>query len=94
MTEPVCAARSSRTGAGSRALRYAQASAAPAAVQATTRRRVDLGLRLADPPLGGRLEAPWSMGSGAVTARIGLASAEEVDAEVERWLRRAYDENA
>jgi len=65
-----------------------------AAVRATTRRRVDLGLRLADPPLGGRLEAPRSMGSGAATARIGLASVEEVDAEVERWLRRAYDENA
>lgn len=64
-----------------------------AAVQATTRRRVDLGLRLADPPLGGRLEAPGSMGSGAVTARIRLASVEEVDAEVERWLRRAHEEN-
>ena len=64
-----------------------------AAVQATTRRRVDLGLRLADPPLGGRLEAAASMGSGAVTARIRLASVEEVDDEVERWLGRAYEAN-
>jgi hypothetical protein len=65
-----------------------------AAVQATTRRRVDLGLRLAEPPLGGRLEAAGSMGSSAVTARIGLSSVEEVDDDVERWLRRAYEENA
>lgn len=65
-----------------------------AAVQPTTRQRVDLGLRLADPQPGGRLEAPGSMGSGAVTARIRLASVEEVDDVVERWLRRAYDENA
>jgi hypothetical protein len=64
-----------------------------AAVQATTKRRVDLGLRLADPPLGGRLERAGSMGSSAVTARIALASVEEVDDEVEGWLRRAYEEN-
>lgn len=64
-----------------------------AAVQATTRRRVDLGLRLVDPPFGGRLEAAASMGSSAVTARLGLASVVEVDDEVERWLRRAYEEN-
>src|SRR5690606_10259670 len=33
-----------------------------AVVQATTRRRVALGLRLAAPPLGGRLQAATSMG--------------------------------
>lgn len=64
-----------------------------AVVQATTRRRVDLGLRLADPPLGGRLQAATSMGSRAMTARIGLESVEEVDDEVDCWLRRAYEEN-
>lgn len=64
-----------------------------AVVQPMTRRRVDLGLRLADPPLGGRLRAASSMGNGAMTARIGLESVEEVDDEVDEWLRRAYEEN-
>src|SRR6266498_247839 len=35
-----------------------------AAVQATTKRRVDLGLRLVEPQPGGRLESAASMGSG------------------------------
>src|SRR6266511_1364763 len=64
-----------------------------AAVQATTKRRVDLGLRLADQRPIGRLESAASMGSGAVTVRVGLTSVDQVDDEVERWLRRAYDEN-
>jgi hypothetical protein len=64
-----------------------------AAVQATTRRRVDLGLRLADSRPAGRLESAASVGQSAVTVRIGLTSVEEVDDEVEGWLRRAYEEN-
>jgi hypothetical protein len=68
-----------------------------AAIQPTTKRRVDLGLRLhlhlPDSPLGGRLESAAAMGSGQVTARIGLTSVDEVDDEVQAWLRRAYDEN-
>ena len=65
-----------------------------AAVQATTRTRVDLGLRLPDPPLGGRLLPPGSVGQSAVTARIALASVADVDDEVAGWLRRAYVANA
>ncbi len=64
-----------------------------AAVQATTKRRVDLGLRLANPQPSGRLEPAVSMGSGAVTVRIPLTAVEQVDDEVESWLRRAYEEN-
>ncbi|WP_189060491.1 DUF5655 domain-containing protein [Longimycelium tulufanense] len=63
-----------------------------AVVKASTRRRVDLGLRLADEP-GGRLEAARSIGSDAAAVRIGLHSADEVDDEVVEYLRRAYDEN-
>lgn len=65
-----------------------------ATVKATTRRRVDLGLRLADPPHGGRLQAVSGMGNRAMTARIGLESMDEVDDEVAYWLQRAYGENA
>ena len=64
-----------------------------AAVQATTRSRVDLGLRLANPEPSSRLERAKSMGSDAMTMRIPLTTPEEVDDEVEAWLRRAYDEN-
>ena len=65
-----------------------------AAVQATTKRRVDLGLRLANQAPGGRLESAASMGSGQVNIRIGLTSVEDVDDEVESWLHRAYEENS
>ena len=65
-----------------------------AAVQATTKRRVDLGLRLADRRPIGRLESAASMGSGRVSVRIGLTSVDQVDDEVESWLRRAYEVNA
>jgi hypothetical protein len=65
-----------------------------AAVQATTRSRVDLGLRLASREPSGRLQRATSMGSGSVTMRISLTAAEQVDEEVESWLRRAYEENS
>jgi hypothetical protein len=65
-----------------------------AAVQATTKKRVDLGLRLTNHQPDGRLESAASMGSGQVNVRIGLASIDDVDDEVEGLLRRAYEENA
>lgn len=65
-----------------------------AAVQATTKQRVDLGLRLANPIFEGRLQSARSMGSGQVNARIALASVEELDDEVVGWMRQAYEENA
>jgi len=64
-----------------------------AAVQPTTKTRVDLGLRLANVPIGGRIAAATSMGSGQVTVRVGLSAVEQVDDEIEDWLRRAYEEN-
>lgn len=65
-----------------------------AAIQASTKRRVDLGLRLDGQRPEGRLDSAASMGQSAVTVRIGLASPDEVDDEVLRWLRRAYGESA
>jgi hypothetical protein len=65
-----------------------------AAVQPTTRTRVDLGLKLADPRRQGKLERNSSMGSSVVNARIALKSFEDVDEEVEGWLRQAYADNA
>lgn len=65
-----------------------------AAVQPTTKQRVDLGLRLAGVKPVGRLERAKSFPQGSVTMKIGLSSPDEVDREVERWLREAYRQNA
>ena len=66
-----------------------------AAVQPTTRKRVDLGLRLtAELPLEGRLERAPNFGQSSVTHRLGLTSVHDFDAEAERWLRKAFEVNS
>jgi len=62
-----------------------------ALVQPSTRTRVDLGLRLPGVAAGDRLLDAGSFGSGNITHKVGLSSPEQVDAEVEAWLRAAYD---
>jgi hypothetical protein len=64
-----------------------------AAVRATTRDRVDLGLRLDDAVPGGRLHAAGNVGGGGVTVRVPLTGPKDVDAEVRGLMRRAYAEN-
>jgi Family of unknown function (DUF5990)/Domain of unknown function (DUF5655) len=63
-----------------------------AVVQATTKHRVDLGLRLDNEKPGGRLLAARDI--GAANLRIPLTGPGEFDSEALGWLRRAYDENA
>jgi len=58
-----------------------------AVVQATTKTRVDLGLRLDGVEPGGRLQAARDI--GAATVRITLSGPEEFDDEAVGWLRRA-----
>jgi len=65
-----------------------------AAVQPTTRKRVDLGLKLKDPRRRGPLAANSSMGSSVVNARVPLASVDDVNDEVEDLLREAYADNS
>ncbi len=62
-----------------------------ALVQASTRTRVDLGVRLDDATATDRLAAAGSFGSGNITHRIALGAPREVDAQVRDWLRAAYD---
>jgi len=62
-----------------------------AVVQATTRTRVDLGLRLDGVEPGGRLQAARDI--GAATVRIALSGPGEFDDEAFGWLRRAYEVN-
>jgi hypothetical protein len=64
-----------------------------AVVRATTKDRVDLGLRLDDAEPGGRLQSAKNIGGGGATVRVALRRPEDVDDEVRHLMRRAYDEN-
>jgi hypothetical protein len=65
-----------------------------AVVQATTKNRVDLGLRLRDQRVGGRLKSGKGVGNGSMSVCLPLASTADLDDEALQWLKRAYDENA
>ena len=62
-----------------------------ARVRATTRSRVDLGLRLAKPPRGPRF-LPASIHE-SLTVEIRFTSVQDVDATITRLLRRAIRES-
>ena len=62
-----------------------------ARVQATTKQRVDLGLRLQGQKPSGRLQS--SKIHASTPLQISLTTAEDVDAEVFDWLQKAYDQN-
>ncbi|MQA88601.1 MAG: hypothetical protein GEV03_29325 [Streptosporangiales bacterium] len=64
-----------------------------ALVKPTTKRRVDLGLRLEGQQPGGRLESGKLLGSDVMTVRIPLQTVDDVDDEVVDWLRRGYAAN-
>lgn len=61
-----------------------------ALLQPSTKDRLDVGLNLKGVEPEGRLEKAGSW-NAMVTYRVRIASAEEVDAELEGWLRRAWE---
>jgi hypothetical protein len=65
-----------------------------AVIQATTKNRVDLGLRLANAKATGRLQSARGVGNGSMTVKLALTSPNELDPEAIGWLKRAYEENA
>ena len=64
-----------------------------AIVQPTTKKRVDVGLRLTDPELIGRLLLAKSLGNDAITRRVALESVADLDDAALGWIRRAYEES-
>jgi Domain of unknown function (DUF5655) len=62
-----------------------------ARIQPTTKKRLDLGLRLDGQLPTGRLQP--SKINETMRLQISLAEAEEVDSEVLYWLQRAYEQN-
>jgi len=63
-----------------------------ALIQPSTKTRVDLGLVLPDVAPTERLAASTNFGSGSINRRVALATPADVDAEVEGWLRQAYQQ--
>jgi hypothetical protein len=63
-------------------------------VQASTKKRVDVGLRLDDVEPAGRLLPARSLGNDTITRRLALESVDDLDDEVLGWISRAYDANS
>lgn len=64
-----------------------------AVIQPSTRTRVDVGLKLLGVEAAGRLQPSSRVGGGLITHAIALGSPEDIDDEVLRWLRAAYEAN-
>jgi hypothetical protein len=60
-------------------------------IQASTKNRLDLGLKLPGVAPTERLQAAGGFGSGQITHRVALTSLAEVDHEVLGWLKAAYE---
>jgi predicted transport protein len=61
-----------------------------ATLHPSTKTRFDVGIKLKGVPPAGRLEAAGSW-NAMVSHRVRLESANEVDAELIGWIRKAYD---
>jgi hypothetical protein len=63
-----------------------------AQIKPTTRTRIDLGLALQDTPFNDTLlDTGGQAKKDRITHRIPLSSIDEIDEEVHRWLKAAYD---
>jgi hypothetical protein len=65
-----------------------------AMIKPTTKTRVDLGLALPDVAPAGRLAKAGSIGNDRMTHRLEITRAKDVDGEVKRWLKAAYERTA
>jgi hypothetical protein len=66
-----------------------------AQIKPTTRTRIDLGFALKDTPATGRLiDTGGFARKDRITHRIPIASLAEIDGEVRRWLKVAYEMDA
>ena len=61
-----------------------------ALIKPATKTRIDLGLKLKDVPIGERLEGSGPFGT-MCTHRVRLETADQVDDELIRWLKEAYE---
>jgi hypothetical protein len=66
-----------------------------AQIKPSARTRIDFGLALKDTPAKGRLIDTGGLAKkDRITHRVEITSLDDVDAFVEKWLRRAYEMDA
>lgn len=66
-----------------------------AQIKPTTNKRIDLGLALGDEPFTARLlDTGGRAKKDRITHRVALASPADIDLQVKRWLREAYQRDA
>lgn len=66
-----------------------------AQIKPTTRTRIDLGFALQDARATGRLIDTGGRAKGdRITHRIPVSSVDDIDGEVKKWLKKAYDLDA
>jgi hypothetical protein len=66
-----------------------------AQVKPTTKNRIDLGLALGDTKATGRLVDTGGFAKkDRITHRIPISDTKEIDAEVKKWLKKAYERDA
>jgi hypothetical protein len=66
-----------------------------AQIKPTTRTRIDMGYALGDTPASGRLiDTGGYEKKDRITHRIEITSLADIDGEVKRWLKIAYDRDA
>lgn len=62
-----------------------------ALIQPSTKKRIDLGLKLNDTPYAGRLETSGPFGT-MCTHRVQITEINQIDAELLGWLKEAYEQ--
>jgi hypothetical protein len=66
-----------------------------AQIKPTTRTRIDMGFALKDmKPTGRLIDTGGFAKKDRITHRIAISSVDDIDGEVERWLRKAYEMDA
>ena len=61
-----------------------------ALVQPSTKTRIDLGLKIKDKEISGRLESSGPFGT-MCTHRVKITDVKEIDNDVLAWLKEAYE---
>lgn len=60
-------------------------------IKPSTKTRLDVGLKLPGETTTDRLVDAGNFGSDSITHKVSLTSADEIDDELQQWLREAYD---
>jgi len=61
-------------------------------IKPATKSRIDLGFKLKDKPVTNRLQDSGPFGT-MCTHRVMISSLEDIDDELKRWIREAYDKS-